>query len=115
MKKWKEELITGGKILTGVEIQRDIFQGDVLSPFLLAIAMMALNNMLRKCTRDYKFAKSWENINHLMYMDNIKVFRKNEKGLETQIETISIYSKDIGMEFGIEKCAMLIRKMWKDR
>ena len=45
-----------------------------------------------------------------MYMDNIKVFVKNEKELETQIETIRIYNKDIGIEFGIENWAMLIMK-----
>ena len=41
-------------------------------------------------------------INHLMYMDDIKLFAKNEKELETLHHTIRIYSQDIGMEFGIE-------------
>ena len=43
-------------------------------------------------------------------MDNIKVFAKNEKELETLIQTIRIYIQDIGMEFGIEKGSMLIMK-----
>ena len=43
-------------------------------------------------------------------MDDIKLFAKNEKELETLIQTIRIYSKDIGMEFRIEKCALLIMK-----
>ena len=43
-------------------------------------------------------------------MDDIKLFVKNEKELETLIQTISIYSKFIGMEFGIEKCATLIMR-----
>ena len=42
-----------------------------------------------------------------MYMDDIF---KNEKELETLIYTVRKYSQDIGMEFGIEKCAMLGRK-----
>ena len=41
-----------------------------------------------------------------MYIDNIKLFSKNEKELETLINAVRIYSQDIGMEFGIEKCAM---------
>ena len=45
-----------------------------------------------------------------MYMDDIKLLAKNEKELETLIHAVIIYSQDIGMEFGIEKCAMLIRK-----
>ena len=45
-----------------------------------------------------------------MYMDDIKLFAKNERELETLIHTIRIYSQDIGMEFGIEKCALLVMK-----
>ena len=43
-----------------------------------------------------------------MYMDDIKLFVQNEKELETLIQTVRIYRKDIGMEFGIEKSAMLV-------
>ena len=43
-------------------------------------------------------------------MDDIKLFAKNEKELETLIQTVRIYCQDIGMEFGIEKRAMLVRK-----
>ena len=45
-----------------------------------------------------------------MYMDDIKLFAKNEKELETLIHTLRIYGRDIGMEVGIEKCAMLEMK-----
>ena len=34
--------------------------------------------------------------------DNIKLFENNEKELGTLIQTIRIYSQDLGMEFGIE-------------
>ena len=46
-----------------------------------------------------------------MYMDDIKLFAKNEKELETLIHRI--YSQDIGMEFGSEKCALLVMKSGK--
>ena len=48
-----------------------------------------------------------------MYMDDIKLFAKNEKELETLIEAVKIYSLDIGIEFGIEKCTMLVMKSGK--
>ena len=48
-----------------------------------------------------------------MYMDDIKLFAKNKKELETLIHAIRIYSQDIGMEFGIEKCAVLVMKSSK--
>ena len=48
-----------------------------------------------------------------MYMDDIKLFAKNEKELETPIHPVRIYTQDIGMEFGIEKCSMLVMKSGK--
>ena len=45
--------------------------------------------------------------NHKWNSDN------NEKELETLIHTVRIYSQDIGMECGIEKCAMLVIKSGK--
>ena len=69
--------------------------------------------ILKKCTGGHKFSKLQEKINHLMYMVDIKLFLENERGLETQIQTVRIYSQDIRMEFGIEKCAMLVMKSGK--
>ena len=37
-----------------------------------------------------------------MYMDDIKLFAKNKKELETLIHEVRIYSQDIRMEFGRE-------------
>ena len=48
-----------------------------------------------------------------MYTDDIKLFAKNEKELETLIHAVRIYSQDTGMEFGIEKCTMLVMKSVK--
>ena len=62
---------------------------------------MPLNHMLRKCTGGYKLSKSQETISHLMYMDNIKLFAKIEKELETLIHTERIYSQDIVMKCDI--------------
>ena len=46
-------------------------------------------------------------------MDGIKLFAKTEKELETLIQTVKIYSQNIGIEIGIEKCAMLVMKSSK--
>ena len=46
-------------------------------------------------------------------MNDIKLFAKNNKELETLIQTVRIYSQDIGMEFGIEKSAILVMKSGK--
>ena len=54
-----------------------------------------------------------KSFNHLMFMDYIKLFAKNEKELETLIQAMRIYSQDIGMKSGIEKWAMVIKKRGK--
>ena len=84
-----------------------------LTPLLLIIAMIPLNHIHRKCTTGYKLSRSQEKINHLMYIDDIKLFAKNVKELETLIHAVRIYYQDIGMEFGREKCAMLVMKSGK--
>ena len=112
MQTWRVELTAGGRSIAETKIQRVIFQGDALSPLLFIRAMMPLNHILRKCAAGYKLTRSQE-INHLIYMDDIKLFAKNEKELATLIHAVRIYSQDIGMEFGREKCAMLVMKCGK--
>ena len=98
----------GGRSLAETKIQRGIFQVDALSSLLLfTIAMMPLNHMQRKCTTGYKLSRSQEKSNHLMFINDIKLFAKNEKELETLIHTVRIYSQDIGMEFGRENVPCL--------
>ena len=46
-------------------------------------------------------------------MDDIKLFAENEKELKTLIHAVRIYSQNIGMELGREKCVMLVKKSSK--
>ena len=51
-----------------------------------------------------------------MLIDDIRVFAKIKKELETLIKkTIRIYSQDIGMDFSIEKYTRLIMKSGKKK
>ena len=49
---------------------------------------MPLNHILKKGTAGYKLSRSQEKVSHLLYMDDIKLFAKNEKQLETLIQTV---------------------------
>ena len=69
-----------------MKIQRGIFQGDAVSRLLFLMAMMPLSHKLKISISGKKLTKLQENINHQMYMDNIKLFAQNEKELETQIQ-----------------------------
>ena len=90
MKTWRVELTAGGRSLVETKTQSVIFQGDALSALLFMIAMMPLNHILRKYTAGYKLNRLQEKINHRMYMNDIRLFAKNEKKLETLIHTVRI-------------------------
>ena len=46
-------------------------------------------------------------------MDDLKLYAKNRKGLESLVQTVQIFSDDISMEFCIDKCATLALKWEK--
>ena len=50
---------------------------------------------------------------HVLYMDNLKLIAKSEEELRKQIQTVKIYSDDIHMDFGLEKCAKITFKKGK--
>ena len=61
----------------------------------------------------YHLRKNRPRVNHLLYMDDLKLYAKDKKELNTLIQTVRVFSKDIGMDFGIEKCAMIQMKRGK--
>ena len=41
-------------------------------------------------------------------MDDLKLYSCNEKRLDSLVQTIGVFSEDIGMEFAIDKSAMFV-------
>ena len=108
MEKWKVMLCSGNSELGEVEIKQGIFQGDSLSPLVFVLALIPLSLILRKAKAAYQFSESKEKINDLLFMDDLKLCSRSEKGLDSLVHTARVFSEDIGMEFGIEKFAMLV-------
>ena len=113
MEKWKVMLCSGNSELDEVEIKRGIFQEDSLSPLVFVLALILLSLILRKTKAAYEFSENKEKINHLLFMDDLKLYSRSEKGLDSLVQTVRIFSEDIEMEFGIEKCAMLVMEKRK--
>ena len=99
MKSWEVELKCGNESLGNVKIRRGIFLGGSLSPLLFMITLIPLTYILRNSRPGYEFAKSGEKINHLLYMDDLKLHARNEKDLDSLIESVRVFSNDIGMQF----------------
>ena len=92
---------------------RGIFQRDSLSLLVFAFALIPLSLILRKSKASYEFSESKEKINHLLFMDDLKLYSRSEKGLDSLVQTVCVFSEDIGMEFGTEKCSMLVMEKGK--
>ena len=107
MVNWKTVLTSGGTVLGQVDIKRGIFQGDSLSPLLFIVIMLPLTLVLRKMRAGYRLAKDATPINHLLFMDDLKLYGANKDQLDSLIQVVRIFSQDIKMSFGLEKCAVL--------
>ena len=108
MKTWRTELTSGNTSLGQVEIKRGIFQGDSLSPLLFVMCMIPLTYILRKVEAGYRLGQDRNRkINHLLFMDDLKLYGKNEGEAEVLTNTTRIFTKDINMEFGLQKCGYI--------
>ena len=106
------ELTCGTETLGEVPIKKGVFQGGALSPFLFLIVLIHLTHILTSANAGYEF-RTVEVINFLLLMDDLKLYSKSERALDSLIQTVRIFIKDIGMQLGIDKCAMLILRNGK--
>ena len=49
-------------------------------------------------------------INHVLFIDDLKLYAEDMKQLDSLARTVRIFSEDVGMRFGIEKCSVLVPK-----
>ena len=113
MKQWNTELTASNQRLGNVKIRRGIFQGDSLSPLLFVLVIIPLTLVLRQTKISHELEKGGKKINHLLFMDDLKLFAKNEDQIDNLVNTVRIFSEDIKMEFGLPKCGVLIMKRGK--
>ena len=113
MKNWKLKLTANGTNLGEVKVTRGIFQGDSLSPLLFVICMIPLSLVLRKTKAYYEWGNKQYRINHLLFMDDLKLFGKTKDQIDFLVQTVQIFSEDIGMEFGLKKCGSLVLRKVK--
>ena len=80
---------------------------------MFVLALNSLSLIFTKAKAAYEFSESKEKINHLLFMDDLKLYSQSEKGLNSLVQTVRVFSEYIGMEFGIEKCAMSVMEKGK--
>ena len=85
-----------------INIKRRIFRGDPLTPLLFCISLIPLSLQLNSLGYGYKIRT--EQITHLFYMDDLKLYTKDDNELAELLRIVKGFSDDIGMEFGLSKC-----------
>ena len=113
VKNWNTELNAGQSRLGNVKIKQGIVQEDSLSPLLFVMTMIPLTLILRKTNIFYEVRKKGKRINHLLFMDDLKLFARNVNQIDSLVNTVRIFSEDIKMESGSSKGGVLIMKRGK--
>lgn len=93
-----------------IQIKKGIYQGDCLSALWFCVALNPLSNLLRttKIGFDIKSERRvLYKINHLVYMDDLKLYAASKNKLNELIQIVAKFSSDIQMKFGIDKCRFL--------
>ena len=66
--------------------------------------MIPLSLLLRKVKASYEWGRKEFKFNHLVFMDDLKLFGKSDGQID---------SEDVGMEFGLKKCGVVLLKKGK--
>ena len=108
---WRTTLTCCGVVFGDVKICRGIFQGDSLSPLLFVISLMPLSYLLRKTNKGYCLRGCVIKVSHLLYLDDIKLYSKSRSELDSLVSTVSTFSGDICMSYGVDKCLLFTLRM----
>ena len=85
----------------------------VFHHLFFVLCMVPLSLILRKMIFHYEFSDKKTRINHLLFMDDLKLFVKSNDQIDSIVNTVYTFREDIGMEFGIKKCGVLVLKRRK--
>ena len=113
MKQCNTELIASNLRLSNVKIKRGIFQSDSLFPLVLVLVMISLTLVLKQRKTSYQLKKGVKKINQLLFIDDLKLFAKNEDQTDSLVNTVRIFLEDIKMEFALPKGGLFIMKRGK--
>lgn len=92
-----------------IRINRGIFQGDSLSLLWFCLSLNPLSSILNKTSYGYMLTKSPHllKLTHIFYVDDLKLYAAGERQLTSLVETVAEFSKDIKMQFGVDKCSCI--------
>jgi hypothetical protein len=109
MKLWSTKLYLDDIETDTIKYLTGFMQGDCLSLIMFILCVNPLSFLLKKLP-GYKAGKPGERgtkITHLFFVDDLKTYAQDLMGAKSQLDLITTFTKDIGMEFGNDKCAYI--------
>ena len=75
----------------------------------ISFCLLPLSWLIKRSRIGYSIGRRNERyiISHLLFMDDIKLYANNISQLRNLLETVSMFSNDIKMSFGLDKCNIL--------
>jgi len=105
MNLWNTMLTVNNMFIGNVSV---IFQGDSLSPLLyFCLALNLLSEILQSTSYGYRL-RTGTLVQHLLYMDDLKLYGRNENDLNLLLRTVSIFCEDVNMTINLKKSVILV-------
>ena len=74
---------------------------------LFVISLNPLSHLLRM-RKGYAYGKNRQyQHTHNFFVDDLKLFATNMNNIKCLLDIVTLFSKDIGMKFGVDKCAFV--------
>ena len=109
MSIWNVKLHLGGQSSHPINIKNGILQGDAFSPLWFCLALNPLSKLIKRSKIGYelKGVSQSTSVNHLLFVDDLKLYASNKDKMHRLISIVKDFSDDISMEFGLEKCKII--------
>ena len=75
---------------------------------MFVLCIVPLTWLLGRAKAGYEWDNKGFKLNHLLFMDDLKLFAKRKNQIDLLVQTVHIFSEGIGMQFGIKKCGVVI-------
>ena len=80
---------------------------------LFLVTLIPVTIILRTLKQEHSFGKDKERLNHLLFMDDLRLFGSNDNEINSLVKVVKIVSGDIGTQYGFDKCVVLKMKRGK--
>ena len=71
------------------------------------MCLLPLTMILRKCSSGYQLGHEHILVNHLLYLDDLKLYGRNQQEIQSLVTTVKMFSDNICMKFGLDKTVLV--------